>query len=79
MLHHYNVKRQHSTVKQHEYNVKRHDYIVKRHDYNDYNDKRNDYKYSKYHQSKANQASPKLCEMEAKPTIALNFTGSNRE
>ena len=28
---------------------------------------------------KANQASPKLCEMEAQRTIALNFTGSNRE
>ena len=28
---------------------------------------------------KANQASPKLCEMEAKRTITLNFTGLNRE
>ncbi len=28
---------------------------------------------------KANQASPKLCEMEAQRTIALKFTGSYRE
>ncbi len=68
----YNITRHDNTVKWHDYNVKRHDYIVKRHDYND---KRND----KYHQSKANQVSPKLCEIEAKQTIALNFTGSNPE
>ena len=77
MQHDYNVTRHDDTVKQHDYNVKQHDYTVKRHDF--YNDKRNDYKYSKYNRSKANQASPKLCEMEAKQTIALNFTGSNRE
>ncbi len=71
-----NVTRHDYTVKWHDYNVKRHDYIVKRHDYND---KRNDYKYSKYHQSKTNQISPKLHEIEAKQTIAPNFTGSNRE
>ena len=40
----------------HDYNVTGHDYTVKQHDYNV---KRNDYKYSKYHRSKANQASPK--------------------
>ncbi len=34
---------------------------------------------SQYDRSKANQVSPKLCEIEAKRTIALNFTGSNRE
>ena len=28
---------------------------------------------------KANQVSPKLREIEAKQTIALNFTGSNRK
>jgi hypothetical protein len=61
-------------VKQHDYNVKRNDYTVKQHDYND---KRNDYKYCKYNRSRANQVSPNL--MEAKRTIALNFTGSNRE
>jgi hypothetical protein len=76
MRHDYNVTGHDYTVKQHDYNVKRYDYTVKRHDYND---KWNDYKYSKYDQRKANQASPKLCEMEAKRTIALNFTGSNRE
>ncbi len=76
MQHDYNVTGHDYTVKQHDYNVKRHDYTVKRHDYND---KRNDYKYSKYNRNKANQASPKLCEMETKGTMALNFTGSNRE
>ncbi len=76
MQHDYNVTGNDYTVKQHDYNVKRHDYTVKRHDYND---KRNDNKYAKYKRRKANQASPKLCEMEAKITIALNFTGSNRE
>ncbi len=75
MRHDYNVTGHDYTVKQHDYNVKRHDYTVKQHDYN----KRNDNKYSKYDGSKANQASPKLCEMEAKRMIALNFTGSNRE
>ncbi len=55
----------------HDYNVTGHDYTVKQHDYNV---KRNDYKYTKYHRSKANQARPKLCEMEAKRTIAINFT-----
>ena len=78
MRHDYNVTGHDYTVKQHDYNVKRHDYTVKQHDYtvkqHDYNDKGNYYKYSKYHRSKANQASPKLCEMEAKRTIALNFT-----
>ncbi len=69
MRHDYNVMGHDNNGKQHDYNVKRHDY----------NDKRNDYKYSKYVGSKANQAIPKLCEMEAKRTIALNFTGSNRE
>ena len=40
----------------------------------DYNDKRNDYKYSKYHQSKANQISPKLREIEAKQNkLVQNF------
>ena len=73
MRHDYNVTEHDFTVKQHDYNVKQHDYTVKRHDYND---KRNDYKYN---QSKASQASPKLREIEAKRTIALNFTGSNRE
>ena len=72
MWHDYNVTGHDYTVKQHDYNVKRHDYTVKRHDYND---KRNDYKYSKYHRSKANQASPKLCEMETKRMIALNSNG----
>ncbi len=76
MQHDYNVTGLDYTVKQHDYNVKRHDYTVKRHDYtvmisgmiiNTLNT------------IKANQASPKLCEMEAKRTIALNFTGSNRE
>ena len=70
----YNVKGNDYTVKRHDYNVKRHDYTVKQHDYND---KRNDYKYSKYNRSRANQVSPKLCEIEAKQTIGLNFTGSN--
>jgi hypothetical protein len=65
MQHDYNVTGHDYTVNQHDYNVKRHDYTVKRHDYNN--------------RSKADQASPKLCEMEAKRTIALNFTGSNRE
>ncbi len=74
--HDYNVTWHDYTVKWHDHNVKRHDYIVKRHDYTD---KRNDYKYSKYHQSKANQVWPKLREIEAKQSIALNFTGSNRE
>ncbi len=78
MRHDYNVTGHDYTVKKNDYNVKRHDYTVKRHDYI-YNDKRNDYNYSKYDRSKANQASPKLCEMEAKRMIALNFTGSNRE
>ncbi len=76
MRHDNNVTGHDFTVKQHDYNVKQHDYTIKRHDYND---KRNEYKYSKYHRSKANQASPKHCEMEAKRTIALNFTVSNRE
>ncbi len=76
MRHDYNVTGHDYTVKQHDYNVKLHDYTVKRHDYND---KRNDYKYFKYNRSRANQASPKLFEMEAKRKIALNFTGSNRE
>ncbi len=76
MRHDYNVTGHDYTVKQHDYNVKRQDYTVKRHDYKD---KRNYYKYSKYHRSKANQASPKLCKIEAKRTIVLNFTGSNRE
>jgi hypothetical protein len=76
MRHDYKVTGHDFTVQQHDYNVKRHDYTVKRHDYND---KQNDYKYSKYDRSKANQASPKLCEMEEKRTITLNFTGSNRE
>ncbi len=76
MRHDYNVTGHDYTVKQHDYNVKRHDYTVKRHNYND---KWNDYKYSKFNRSKANQASPNFCEMEAKRTIALNFTGSNRE
>ncbi len=67
--HDYNATRHDYTVKWHDYNVKRHDYIVKRHDYND---KRNDYKYSKYHQSQANQISPKLREIEAIQNIALN-------
>jgi hypothetical protein len=76
MQHDYNVTGHDYTVKQHDYNVKQHDYTFKRHDYND---KRNDHKYSKYDGSKANQARPKLFEMEAKRTISLNFTGSNRE
>ncbi len=71
MQHDYIVMRHDYTVKQHDYNVKRHDYTVKRHDYND---KRN-----ALNTIKANQASPKLWEKEAKQTIALNFTGSNRE
>jgi hypothetical protein len=76
MRHDYIVTGHDYSVQQHDSYVKWHDYTVKRHDYND---KRNDYKYSKYDRSKANQASLKLCEMEAKRTIALNFTGSNRE
>ncbi len=71
----YNVTRHDYTVKQHDYNVKRHDYIpssgmiimISRMIINSLNT------------IKAHQASPKLCEMEAKQTIALNFTGSNRE
>jgi len=51
--------------------MKWHDYTVKQ---QNYNNKGNDYKYDR---SKANQVSPKLCEIEAKQTIALNFTGSN--
>ncbi len=54
--------------------MKWHDYTVKR---QNYNNKRNDYKCYKYDRSKANQVSPKLCEIEAKQTIAVNFTGSN--
>ena len=60
----------------HDYNFMRHDYTVKQHDYND---KRNDYKYYKYDRSKANQVSPKLREIEAKQTIALNLTGLNQK
>jgi hypothetical protein len=51
--------------------MKWHDYTVKQ---QNYNNKGNDYKYDR---SKANQVSPKLREIEAKQTIALNFTGSN--
>ncbi len=76
MRHDYNVSGHDYSVKQHDYNVKLHDYTVNWHDYND---KRNDYKYTKYNRSKANQASLKLCEMETKGTMALNFTGSSRE
>ncbi len=54
--------------------MKWHDYTVKR---QNYNNKWNDYKYYKYDRSKANQVSLKLREIEAKQTIALNFTGSN--